>query len=134
VHGVVTRGYTQLGKVIGAGIGPGSNCRNVSFTWVRGDRKIGINLMQIERNKELYDRIFADAPPMINRQWIDNVAGIYGNFRFNRNQKWQLNWNVDFIHSKDFHWSLDNMAPDDLNGDREYKNNLHLKTTLLYWF
>jgi len=132
VHGQVTRGYTNKGKILGAGIGPGSNCRNIAVKWIRPNSIIGINLMQIDRNNDLYYELFTN--PAINRKWTDNVIGLNGNFLYGKDKKIMINWNVDYIRTKNYHWLLDQYSPDDPANVKQYRNNWHIKIATIYKF
>jgi hypothetical protein len=41
-HRFVRQGYTNLGRVLGAGIGPGSNSQTMEISWVKGMKRIGL--------------------------------------------------------------------------------------------
>jgi hypothetical protein len=42
VHTRVPAGYTQMGQIIGAGIGPESNMQTLELSWVKGLKRIGL--------------------------------------------------------------------------------------------
>lgn len=132
LHSQVTQGYTYKGKILGAGIGPGSNCRNIAVKWIRPNSIIGINLMQIDRNNDLYYELFTN--PAINRKWTDNVIGLNGNFLYGKDKKIMINWNVDYIRTKNYHWLLDQYSPDDPANVKQYRNNWHIKIATIYKF
>ncbi len=132
VHSQVTRGYTNKGKVLGAGIGPGSNSQSLILKWVRPSNTMGLTIERIENLNDIYDRLFI-SDPMVNRKWIDNVLGIEGNFKARQEQKCQIVWNLNYIHSVNYHWSLDDAATSDINGRTENKDNLQLKLSLIYF-
>jgi hypothetical protein len=124
IHSQVTRGYTNEGKVLGAGIGPGSNCRNIAVKWIRENSITGINLDQIERNNDLYYLIFTNSAS-------NNVIGFTYSGSIQRNVL--IDAEVDYIRSQNYHWLLDQYSPTDpANNITEYKGNLHLKVSLVY--
>ena len=53
-HPYITQGYTNLGKVMGASIGPGSNSELVSLSWVKGLKRIGISAERLAHNNDFY--------------------------------------------------------------------------------
>jgi hypothetical protein len=129
VHSQVTRGYTNQGKVLGAGIGAGSNCANIAVKWIRENSIIGINLEQIDRNNDLYYLLFTN--PAINRKWVDNVIGFTYSGAVQKDL--YINAEADYIRSQNYHWLLDQYSPaDPANNITEYKGNLHLKVSLIY--
>lgn len=52
-HTYVRQGYTQLGRPLGAGIGPGSNSQTLEIAWVKGLKKIGIQFERLRHNLSL---------------------------------------------------------------------------------
>ena len=98
-HGLILHGYTHMGQVIGAGIGPGSNSQTLDVSlW----KKTDVFGMQIERYSHNLDFAY-DAYADYNRKWVDLNISVYVfkqikkiglNFRFTnsmvRHYQWQL--------------------------------------------
>ncbi|MDP4292796.1 MAG: capsule assembly Wzi family protein, partial [Bacteroidota bacterium] len=49
-HSDIHEGYTNLGQVLGAGIGPGSNLQTIQIGWVKGLKNLGIQLERFVHN------------------------------------------------------------------------------------
>ena len=81
-HAQVRDGYTNVGQVLGAGIGPGSNMQSFDVSWVKGLKRIGFGVERIDRNSDLFYQTGSTDP---RRHWID--LGVNGKF----------NWNFDKI-------------------------------------
>lgn len=77
-HKYVRHGYTQLGQVLGAGIGPGSNVQTVEVSWVRGLQQVGLRLERLVHNEDFFHEALRDA----RRNWTDLGAGIHARWDF----------------------------------------------------
>lgn len=75
-HHVVRDGYTHLGQLLGAGIGPGSNIQSVDVSWVRGLQQIGLEFERFAHNEDFFYRYVAD----IRRSWVDLGVGAFVNW------------------------------------------------------
>lgn len=128
----VQHGFTNRGKILGAGIGPGSNCGNISVKWMRPNSWLGLDLMQVERNNDIYNELFTN--PNIHRKWVDNVIGLNGNFITGKEKRLLVNWTVSYILSKNYNWLLDQYAPDDPTDVTKYSSNVHFKISTVYRF
>ena len=72
-------GYTQMGKVIGAGIGPGGDAQTFRFTVLRKNRNYGYMIERIVNNNDYYYATYIDDPRKVsadlsatifyNQQW-----------------------------------------------------------------
>src|SRR5690606_15901727 len=60
VHYQVLDGYTHMGQVLGAGIGPGSNLQSLNVSWLRGMKQLGVQLERYVHNSDLYYYVFSD--------------------------------------------------------------------------
>ena len=109
-------GWTHMGQVMGAGIGPGGSIQTGGLTWLgQNDQQIGFRLERYEHNKETYyyrlpyiQYVGSNASPIfpdISKRWVD-VSGtltyqqrLYG-FIVQANlqliQTWNFNWQFDF--------------------------------------
>lgn len=66
----VRQGYTNLGRTIGAGIGPGSNSENFEIAWVKGRNKIGLQFERLRHNSDFYYYAYESIGDF-RRHWID---------------------------------------------------------------
>ena len=129
MHTYITRGYTNEGKIIGAGIGSSSNCRNIAVQWLKANSSIGINFMQIDHDNDEYYEIFTN--PAINRKWVDNVIGLRGHFYCDKSNAVKLIWNLDYIRTTNDHWLLDKYSIYQ-SVPNVYSSNVHAKISLVY--
>ncbi|HYK77863.1 MAG TPA: capsule assembly Wzi family protein [Daejeonella sp.] len=70
VHVPVRQGYTHQGKVIGAGIGPGSNLQSMSLSWHRGLKNLGLQFERYVHNNDFYFDAFAHSGDY-RKRWVD---------------------------------------------------------------
>jgi hypothetical protein len=128
-HAQVRDGYTNLGQVLGAGIGPGSNMQSFDVSWVKGLKKIGFGMERIDQNSDLYYQSGTTDP---RRHWID--LGFNGKLNWNFG-KLILNTDLNYTHSFNYHYGLI-QAPKlgAWNWDHQDADNFHVKLGLLYHF
>ena len=128
-HYQVRDGYTNLGQVLGAGIGPGSNSQTLDVSWVKGLKRIGFTFDRIVRNNDLY---WVSKTSDSRRHWVD--AAIKGHFSWDFKQL-VLNSEMTYIHSFNYHYGLI-QDPNAFAWDWEHQDaqNFHLKVGLLYKF
>jgi len=122
-------GYTQLGQVLGAGIGPGSNLQSVDVAWVKGLKKIGLSIERTLQNNDMfYDSQTTDA----RRHWVD--MAFIGKFNWSYRQL-LFNSQLGYIHSFNYHYGLI-QAPDSpvWVWDHQDANNLHAQLGIMYKF
>jgi len=107
-HRLVPAGYTNVGQVLGAGIGPEANMKSFDLSWVHGLKRIGLRFERLVNNIDL--STYAN-------KWIDySFAGKFDwdwrNFVFNTQ--------LIYIRSKNYQFG-NNAA-----------NNFHLQLGILY--
>lgn len=126
-HYQVRHGYTHLGQVLGAGIGPGSNMQSADISWVKGLKKIGLGIDRTDHNNDLY---YQTGTTDTRRHWVD--LGVRGMFNWTFN-KLVVNSQLSYIHSFNYHYALI-QAPDAFAWDWEHQdaNNMQIKIGLLY--
>lgn len=84
VHSVAPRdGYTNDGRYIGAGIGPGSNSLMFDFSLLNGMNCYGMKIERLVHNNDLYYYAFMGTK-IYNRQWVDLSDAFYANFKFKK--------------------------------------------------
>lgn len=72
-HPYVRQGYTNRGRSIGAGIGPGSNSQTMEISWVKGLKRIGLQLERVRYNSDFYYLAFEYLKDF-RRHWVDLSA------------------------------------------------------------
>ncbi|HQD09909.1 MAG TPA: capsule assembly Wzi family protein [Flavihumibacter sp.] len=128
-HYQTRHGYTNLGQVIGAGIGPGGNSQTLGVSWNKGIQKTGFFVDRIVHNNDFYYAAFG---PM-NRSdvhWVDLAINAYKTWRF---QQILLSANASFIRSFNYQWRYKDNPAILLNGNKDI-NNLQLGCTVSYLF
>ena len=82
----VRQGYTNKGKVIGSGIGPGGNSQLVEVAWNHGINRIALQVERRIHNNDFYYYTFEGIKDF-RRHWIDAICNLkvdrqYKNFLF----------------------------------------------------
>jgi hypothetical protein len=93
-HSPIRHGYTHRGEVLGAGIGPGGNLQSLHVSWVKGLKRIGLQLERYEHNGDLAN-VYGYGP------WIDLSAAAVGNWTY---KKFILNAKLQAIESVNYQW------------------------------
>lgn len=101
-HSVNTQGYTNLGQVMGAGIGPGSNADNLEIKIKQSSWLFGFQLQRIEYNKDY----FVKHNPSYNTHDIEyTIAGkIYKDLKhlvIGAEYAYSYNYNRYYIYKND---------------------------------
>lgn len=73
-------GYTNYGRYIGAGIGPGSNSFVLDFSYIKDYNSYGLMLERQLHNNDLYYQAFT-APRIFNQHWVDIAGTFYANVK-----------------------------------------------------
>jgi len=128
-HHQVPDGYTNKGQVLGAGIGPGSNLQSIDVSWVRGLKRIGVQIERMVNNNDLY--YYAITTDM-RRKWID--LSFTGKFDWTY-KKIILNTQIGYIRSHNYQYTAKDISftrEDFWHWDKQDVNNFHLKFGLMY--
>lgn len=131
VHHQVKDGYTNMGQVLGAGIGPGSNLQSLDVSWVKGMKRIGLQIERLVNNNDLY---YAAITTDNRRKWID--LSFSGKFDWTY-RKFVLNSELGYIRSHNYQYVIKgaSFAADKFwNWDQQDRGNLHMKLGLAYIF
>ena len=75
---IVRHGYTHLGQVLGAGVGPGGNVQSIDVSWVRGLKRIGAQVERLVHQDDFYYSL----PTDFRRRWVDLAFGLEGEWDF----------------------------------------------------
>lgn len=127
VHNQVKAGYTNMGQVLGAGIGPGSNLQSLNLGWVKGLNRIGLQLERIAHNNDFF---YDSGAYGIRNHWIDlALSGKYDvSFR-----QFMLNSSLTYIRSLNYQYAIKN-GETFWNWNKQDANNLQFKVGVLYNF
>jgi hypothetical protein len=119
MHHQVLHGYTNRGEVLGAGIGPGGNFQSLNVSWVKGLKRIGLQLEHYEHNADLAN-VYGYGP------WIDFSASAVSDWTY---KKFLFSSKLQGIQSVNYQWR------DGLNG-RPKQNifNINAEIGIMYRF
>jgi hypothetical protein len=126
VHHQVRHGYTNLGQVMGAGIGPGGNSQSIAINWIKGIKITGVMLERVVRNNDFYFNAFAPQRNFKNH-WVDLSFNIRKNWVYKR---FVFDANLVLIRSLNYHWTNINTG----SNDKTDVTNVQLNTSLFYQF
>ena len=99
-HDYVRQGYTNMGQVIGAGIGPGSNSQMISIAWVKGIKKVGILFERVIHNNDFYYNAFEESKDF-RRHWTDISTTVSADWAYKR---FLFSARVAMIRSLNYEW------------------------------
>ncbi len=134
VNKYIRQGYTYKGESLGAGIGPGANLQSLDVSWVRGLKRLGLQLERYAHNNDFYYYAYVDTQDW-RRHWVDLSLGLSGEWDY---KNFIFNGKLQGIQSLNYQWYLDptiNRNP----GDPYYvsginKFNLQIQAGLTYRF
>lgn len=118
-HYQVRHGYTHLGQVIGAGIGPGGNSQILGMNWIKGIKDIGVSLERVVHNNDFYYEAFGPLRD-IGSHWVDVSLNMQKNWL---QKRFIYTANLSIVRSLNYHWKNDN-----------HVNNLHASMNISYLF
>jgi hypothetical protein len=125
-HTIITEGYTHKGQVLGAGVGPGNNLQSIDVSWVKGLKRIGLQIERVTHNNDLMYNLGALD---YRRHWVD--LGFTGKFSWDY-KKFVLNSGISYIHSFNYHNVLENGEAWDWSFAHHDKQNLQLQAGIMY--
>ncbi|WP_158559335.1 capsule assembly Wzi family protein [Deminuibacter soli] len=101
-HSYVRQGYTQDGRVLGAGIGPGSNSQTLEVSWIKGSKKLGVKLERYLHNNDLYYYTFSYIQDY-TRKWVDLSTTFNAEWNY---KQFVFSGNLGFIRALDYQWQV----------------------------
>lgn len=123
----VRHGYTHMGQVMGAGIGPGSNVQSLGISWLRGLKKVGLEAERMTTNNDFFYRAYRD----VRRPWVDLGFAATGTWDFDR---FVVSGRLRYSHAYNYLNDLGDTNDGFWNFERVDKNNWHFRTSVLYRF
>jgi hypothetical protein len=102
VNDYIRHGYTNRGEVLGAGIGPGGNLQSLDVSWIKGVKRLGIQIERYVHNNDFYFYAYEDSMDP-RRHWTD--------FSLSANGEWNyknliFNTKMTAIKSLNYQWYL----------------------------
>jgi hypothetical protein len=127
VHYQTRHGYTNLGQVLGAGIGPGGSSQSIGASWNKGIGKFGVFFERVVHNNDFYYNAFT---PMKNysSHWVDLSVNVVKSWQY-KNILFSANASV--IHSLNYQWRYEANPATMPNGKKD-ANNLALSLHVTY--
>jgi hypothetical protein len=106
-HAYVRQGYTQLGRPLGAGIGPGSNSQTLEIAWVKGLKKIGMQFERLRHNGDFYYYAFESIGDF-RRNWVDLSTTFKADWNY---QRFFFSGQLGIIRSLNYQWLVVQIDP-----------------------
>jgi len=121
----INQGYTHVGEILGAGIGPGGGLQTFEFSWLSGFKKLGVLLERFEHNRDYYQQMI-DPGDDFNEQWVDLSAGLVTTWDY---KNLLIRGRLSGVQSLNYMWQTN---IDDL--PRRNMFNVHATLGLSYYF
>ena len=101
LHNYVRQGFTNKGKVLGAGIGPGSNSQTLFVQWLRGLNYAGVRVNRTIHNLDFYHSTKYYASDHFNQYWATISTTVYFSTSFKNitiagEYSWQRDLNYEW--------------------------------------
>ena len=126
----VRHGYTNRGEVLGAGIGPGANIQSVEVSWVKGLKRLGLQLERLVHNNDVYYYIFNDSQDY-RRHWTDLSVAASGEWNY---KNFIFNAKIQGIQSLNYQWYLMQAPGESYMRPGKDAFNLQVQAGLTYRF
>jgi len=128
-HGLVYDGYTQQGQYLGAGIGSGSNMQSINLSWVKGFKRIGIQIKRVVQNNDFYNNTIKD----YRSHWVDLGGSLFGIWNY---KKFLISAKVEPVSSINYQWLYDPIpsVPPAWWDKGKNRLNIHGELAMMYQF
>jgi len=130
VNKYVRQGYTNRGEVLGAGIGPGGNSQTVDVSWVKGLKRLGIQLERYVHNNDFYFYAYENDKDS-RRHWTDLSLAFNGEWNY---KNFIFNAKLMGVNSLNYQWYLFQGPNDDVNISGKDAFNVQMQAGLTYRF
>ncbi|MDB5288259.1 MAG: hypothetical protein JWR05_3208 [Mucilaginibacter sp.] len=98
----IRQGYTNQGEMLGAGIGPGGNLQSLNVSWIKGLKKLGIQIERYTHNDDFYYYAYYDSFDF-RRHWVDLSFAANGEWNY---KNLIFNAKLQGIQSLNYQWYL----------------------------
>ncbi len=126
----IRHGYTNNGQSLGAGIGPGGNLQSLEVSWVKGIKRIGLQLERYVHDNDFYNYAFHDSGDT-RRHWTDLSLAANGEWNY---KNFIFNVNISAIKTLNYQWYLIQNPGDFYYVKGTDAFNLHIRTGVSYRF
>jgi hypothetical protein len=130
VNKYVRQGYTNRGEVLGAGIGHGGNLQPIDVSWVKGLKRLGIQLERYVHNNDFYFYAY-ETDKDSRRHWTDLSLAFNGEWNY---KNFIFNAKLMGVNSLNYQWYLFQGPNDDVNISGKDTFNLQMQAGLTYRF
>lgn len=127
-HEYVREGYTNRGRSMGAGIGPGSNSQTFEIAWVKGLKRIGLQFERLRHNSDFYYYAF-EYTNEFRRHWIDLSTNLKVDWHF---KNLFLSGQFGLIRSYNYKWLIIQVDPNNFFAPGNEILNVAGKLSLKY--
>lgn len=127
-HNYVREGYTNRGRSMGAGIGPGSNSQTFEIAWVKGLKRIGLQFERLRHNSDFYYYAF-EYTNEFRRHWIDLSTNLKVDWHF---KNLFLSGQFGLIRSYNYKWLIIQVDPNNFFAPGNEILNVAGKLSLKY--
>ncbi len=126
----IRQGYTNQGQELGAGIGPGGNLQSVDISWVKGLKKLGLQIERYVHDNDFYYYAFYDSQNY-SQHWVDLSIAAIGEWNY---KNLIFNTKIEGIQSLDYQWALKKNGDDVSFVNQTSTFNLQLQAGVAYRF
>jgi len=126
----IRHGYTNRGELLGAGIGPGGNMQSLDVSWVKGLKRLGLQLERFVHNNDFYYYAYFDSKDY-RRHWTDLSIGASGEWNY---KNLIFNAKLQGIKSLNYQWYLLQTADQPYMTPGRDAFNLQVQAGLTYRF
>ncbi|MDB5116106.1 MAG: hypothetical protein JWQ79_1598 [Mucilaginibacter sp.] len=126
----IRQGYTNQGEVLGAGIGPGGNLQSLDVSWVKGLKRLGLQLERYVHNNDFYYYAFYDSKNY-SQHWVDLSIGASGEWNY---KNFIFNAKIQGIQSLDYQWAVKQNGDDIFYVNQIHVFNLQIQAGATYRF
>lgn len=126
----IRHGYTNRGELLGAGIGPGGNMQSLELSWVKGLKRLGLQLERFVHNNDFYYYAYVDSKDY-RRHWTDLSLAAGGEWNY---KNLIFNAKLQGIKSLNYQWYLLQTADQPYMTPGKDAFNLQVQAGLTYRF
>jgi hypothetical protein len=116
----IRQGFTNKGRVLGAGIGPGSNAQTVYVQWMKKLSFIGIRFNRVIHNLDYYHSTKYYRTDHFNQYWASLNTALYVNWHYKQlslsgEVSWQRDYNYNWEWTRYTWIGFENIGADEVN-------------------
>jgi hypothetical protein len=119
-----------MGQALGANIGPGANSQTLTVSWLKGLKRIGIQMERYLHNNDFYYYAFTDSHDF-RRHWVDLSYGVSGEWDY---KNFIFNASLQRVVSLNYQWYLKSNPGDVYFVNGIEANNIQVLAGVTYKF